>query len=237
MSFLLKFNTKNILNSVDISYDEKYFAYSTSRKSYLYKLRDNGKYDIKKLQEFPPSKQVIISNNLLIILQLSYKILCFDFNKSEFVFEYAFHDMRESAIVFKDQLYLSFSKSIIDLKNNFKICKLEVPSYIINMSISDNICVFLVSDNINNRRLIHYQNGKYKEFPINEKSTLSLSGNVLFDDRFLSIYYDSEIKKYEIDSLIQGIIEFKGDLVILQKSWNYLKSFIKPSVFKSKYCN
>lgn len=237
--FFFKFNIDHKLLAIDVSDDEKYLACSTSKETSVYDLFHGSKLKIEKIRTFGPAVQIVFTEKFLIVLEISMQIVLFDLEAFKVAAEIPFENLRERVVCVQNMLVLSNLKRIIDLSNLVEPLVFPVGDLIGQIVPGTDSVTFMTHGADGQRKICSYKDGAcLSALEIKETSILHLCSNrVLFDDRTLFVQEGLNLKKYEIGSLINGVLEFGGDLVILHTSWNYLKSKMKPSVFKNKFSN
>lgn len=241
-NFFLNFNIEGKLLCASVSPDEKFLAYSNSRETKFYDLFRGSKLNIEKIRSFGPALQIVFTEKYLVMVEMTMKIVVFDLNTFKILTEIPYDDFRERVVVTGRRVYLINSKKVIDLSKMdhaeetpvvFEPLKWDCVSQAV--ATADDRVALLVKDEGTQRILIDGEEPVVLE---GIQSNVHLaSDRLLYDDRYLFVVGGSEIKKYEIGSLISGAIDNGEEVIVLQTAWSYLKSKMKPSVFKKKFSN
>lgn len=239
-SHFLRFNISAPLLALAVSRDEKYLAYSTSQETLFYSLFRGSKLGIEKIRAFGPASQIVFTDNALIVLEHSKQVVVFSLDTFKIAAEIPFEDFRERISVHASTLVLSQMKRVVDLAADCEESLVAFDDAIAEIVSCADGFRLLACDADGGLRLCALQDGNAKSiFSLKDQRGLVsiASDSVLYDDRHVFIVDDAELKRYEFDSIVHGVIEFAGDLIVLQTSWVYLKTKFKPSVFKEKFSN
>lgn len=247
--YFLKFNATDKITSISISNNEKYLAYSTKSETKFYNLFQGSKVSIEKIRSFPAAHRIIFTDNYLIMGHYTKTITLFNLSTFSEMSSISYDDFREVLAINRNNLLLLGMKQQYNLSDLSDISCIDIENNVVQaISNIDGTVSMLVIDENDRYKAIDYDNNNIKENNIADKikdCAKLVSNNIVHDDRIIlmstikvnDVENKSNIKKYEIGSLIHGVLEYKNELIVLQTSWNYLKSKFKPSVFKNKFSN
>lgn len=262
VSHFLSVNSKDIIISATISYDQRYLAYSTTTRTYLYALFRGSKLCMEKMKTFPPAKKLIFNFNKLVSQEFSKTIKIFDLNTFE-EDEITYEDFKEEICLNDSCIILPCSHQIYNIKNkilssmfiegvfktsyqscfNFSEDEKEDKYIRTAIIISENedfvIKTMIEDDKIEDSVSISkdvQSINTYQPSPI-FRNILYFTGYKTFaNDRFLFVV-DEDVATYEMGHLIHGIATYNGDIVVVQTNYKHCSANFKKCVFKEKYSN
>lgn len=241
---------QNQIIAADVSFNQRFACISTTKSTFLYSLFVEEKLEIEQLRQFTASKDIIFTNDFLVLQHLDKSITIFNLNTSE-CRQLEYEDFK---------VKIEATNEYLVIPQSGLVYKLEDLSQSVISPIDDVCCTSRTSDKSKVVLLVKADDG-YKKVLFTAPSQIEtqeivqvidagskslcnmvdvsyMYGEDIFSNsRFLFVDKDNKIATYEIGLLVNGVVKLKGNVVVIQSPYNMLTKSFKQSVFKEKFSN
>ncbi|KAI5150314.1 hypothetical protein ENBRE01_1424 [Enteropsectra breve] len=231
-NYFLSVKRKEMICSAAISFDEKYYAVSTAAETVFFSLFRGSKLVIEQIRKFEPAKQIIFTDKYLILVCLSKNILFFDLETFKIAHKRQISDLRENIYLYQNNIILSHSKVMVDLSDLNNEQKINIEGEVVDVGSAHLL--------VQQEKELYATDlsGSYKrDLSKYGNPFCFVNDNFMCDEKYLFKLESKFMRKYEIGSLIHGMVAKNDVLIVFQHNWGSVKSQFKKSVFKEKYSN
>ncbi|KAM0680651.1 hypothetical protein GINT2_001339 [Glugoides intestinalis] len=241
---------QNQIIAADVSYDQKYICISTTKSSFLYSLFVDGSLKIEQLKQFSSSKQVVFTNDYLVLQHLDKTITIFNLNTTE-CRQIDYKDYKVKIEVTNEYLILPQNGLVYTLQDLTpsviapieEVCCSSRTStrskaiFLIKAGDEYKKVVFITPSQIETHDVVQVIDAGAKSSCTMQNISYMHGEEVLSNSNFLFLMQDNKVSSYEIGLLINAVVKLKGNVVVIQSPYKILTKNFKKSVFKEKFSN